>query len=165
MKLKITLASLVVLAQALSAQPLNTSAFVKTNSQYDELNPVISPDGKILYVTIANHPENLGGRKDPGDIWYAVMQEDNTWSTPMHAGSMINDRSFNSIAGFSSDGKDVFVMNHFDPNGGTARTQGIAVIHGTQNSWSKPENISIPYFQHKGGALSGFLSPDKKHFV
>lgn len=165
MKLKITLASLVVLAQALSAQPLNTSAFVKTNSQYDELNPLISPDGKILYVTIANHPENLGGRKDPGDIWYAVMQEDNTWSTPMHAGSMINDRSFNSIAGFSSDGKDVFVMNHFDPNGGMARTQGIAVIHGTQNSWSKPENISIPYFQHKGGALSGFLSPDKKHFV
>ncbi|HYF68524.1 MAG TPA: OmpA family protein [Ohtaekwangia sp.] len=165
MKLKITLASLVVLAQALSAQPLNTSAFVRTNSQYDELNPVISPDGKTLYVTIANHPDNLGGRKDPGDIWYAVIQEDNTWSTPMHAGSIINDRSFNSIAGFSTDGKEAFVMNHFDSNGGTARTQGIAVTHGKARAWSKPENITIPYFKHKGGALSGYLSPDKKHFV
>jgi OOP family OmpA-OmpF porin len=165
MKLKITFASLVVLVQALTAQPLNTPSFVKANSVYDELNPVISPDGKLLYVTIANHPDNIGGKKDPGDIWYSLLGDDNMWSTPVHAGPLINDRGFNGIAGFSMDGNEMFLLNHFDPQGGTPRTQGISVTRRQGEQWLRPENISIPYFQNKGSALSGFITPDKRYFI
>ncbi|MBK8291602.1 MAG: PD40 domain-containing protein [Flammeovirgaceae bacterium] len=42
------------------------------NSPYDEQNPVLSPDSKTLYFTIANHPQNVGGKKDPGDIWISI---------------------------------------------------------------------------------------------
>jgi OmpA-OmpF porin, OOP family len=165
MKLKITFASLLVVAQALNAQPLNNATLVKANSVYDELNPVLSPDGKLLYITIANHPQNIGGKKDPGDIWYSQLGPGNVWSEPVHGGSRINDRGFNGIAGFSGDGNEMFILNHFDPQGGTPRTQGISVTRRSGDQWNRPENISIPYFQNKGGALSGYITPDKRYFV
>jgi OmpA-OmpF porin, OOP family len=165
MKLKITFATLVVIVQALTAQPLNNAAFVKANSVYDELNPVISPDGKLLYVTIANHPQNMGGKKDPGDIWVSQLGSGNVWTEPVHAGSLINDRGYNSIAGFSGDGNEMFLLNHFDPQGGTPKTQGISVTHRNGDIWVRPTNISIPYFQNKSGMLSGYITPDKRYFV
>ena len=62
-----------------SSQVLNTASFQQSNTSYDELNPVISPDGRSLYITVANHPENVGGKRDPGDIWVAVLTENNQW--------------------------------------------------------------------------------------
>jgi outer membrane protein OmpA-like peptidoglycan-associated protein len=170
MKLKITFASLVVIVQALTAQPLNNPAFdnpafVNANTVYDELNPVISPDGKLLYVTVANHPQNIGGKKDPGDIWISGLGPGNVWAEPVHGGALINDRGYNSIAGFSSDGSEMFLLNHFDSQGGTPRTQGISVTQRSGDLWARPTNISIPYFQNKGNLLSGFITPDKRYFV
>ncbi|MCX8490870.1 MAG: hypothetical protein ORN54_07370 [Cyclobacteriaceae bacterium] len=47
--------------QSVNAQ--NPNLFKQVNSIYDEQSPAISPDGKVLYLTIANHPQNLGGKK------------------------------------------------------------------------------------------------------
>jgi OOP family OmpA-OmpF porin len=68
--------------------------FNLVNSGYDEQNPVISPDGKTLYVTIANHPQNVGGIKDPGDIWMSVWVG-NAWAAPVHGGTLLNSRGYN----------------------------------------------------------------------
>ena len=35
-----------------------TNPFALANSVYEEQNPVITPDGRALYFTIANHPDN-----------------------------------------------------------------------------------------------------------
>src|SRR5688572_27179382 len=43
------------------------------NSEYDELHPVLSPDGKTLYFSRKNHPGNVGGTKDEEDIWYSEL--------------------------------------------------------------------------------------------
>jgi OmpA-OmpF porin, OOP family len=167
MNLKFTIASLFVLVQAISAQPLNTSLNfkIRTISAYDEKNPVISPDGKTLYLTIANHPSNLGGKKDPGDIWFCTLGENNEWSEPVHGGSLINDRSYNGIAGFSFDGSEMILLGHYDPAGNLPRTQGISVAKKNGNLWSRPQNVSIPYFQNKSSLISGYITPDQKYFV
>ncbi|MBL7864045.1 MAG: PD40 domain-containing protein, partial [Cyclobacteriaceae bacterium] len=52
-----------------SGQALTQKSFDNPNSPYDEQAPIISPDGKVLYWTVANHPLNIGGKRDPGDIW------------------------------------------------------------------------------------------------
>jgi OmpA-OmpF porin, OOP family len=160
MNLKFTIALVIVLVQALTAQPLNYHSLDNTRTPYDERNPVISPDGKTLYMTIANHPENLGGKKDPGDIWYCTLDASNDWSEPVHAGSMINDRSFNSVAGFSADGSEMILMGHYDPAGNIARSQGISVSRKSGALWARPQNISIPYFQNKSSFASGYITPD-----
>jgi len=157
----------VVFASTAVAQPLagTNTPFKFVNTTYDELNPVISPDGRSLYITVANHPQNVGGRKDPGDIWIAVLDNNNQWSAPVHGGSQLNDRTYNGVAGFSADGQSMYLLSHYDRTGNTARTQGISVSHRTGNSWSAPENISIPYFVNKSGQLSGSLSADGTVFV
>jgi outer membrane protein OmpA-like peptidoglycan-associated protein len=148
-----------------SAQRLSTNSFQQSNTAYDELNPVISPDGRSQYITVANHPQNVGGKKDPGDIWVSILLENNQWSAPVHAGNELNDNAYNAVAGFSSDGRQMFLLSHYGTGGATARTQGISVARSSGNGWSKPENISIPYFQNKASVLSGYILPDLSVFV
>lgn len=134
------------------------------NSGYDEQNPVLSPDGHTLFFTIGNHPANTGGIKDPGDIWFS-QREGQQWSEPQHAGTALNDKAYNAVAGFSPDGSQLFLHGHYGPQGSVARTQGISVARRTESGWSRPVNINIPYFMNKSGILRGSLSDDNTVFV
>jgi len=129
------------------------------NSPYDEQNAVLSPDGRTLYLTIANHPQNVGGKRDPGDIWISTWTN-GQWSTPTHGGTVINDRGYNGVAGFSTDGSQVYLLSHY-----AAKTQGISVSRAAGSGWSRPENITIPYFQNKSSMVGGYLSADGRIFV
>ncbi|NJN41158.1 MAG: OmpA family protein [Flammeovirgaceae bacterium] len=137
------------------SQDVIPTAFETVNSTYDEQNPVISPDGKILYVTIAHHPENRGGKKDPGDIWISVKLGDR-WSGPIHAGDAINHDGYNAVAGFSDDGNVMYLLGHYEKTG-KIKTQGISVSQKTDEGWSFPENITIPYFLNRSEMISGTI--------
>jgi OOP family OmpA-OmpF porin len=134
------------------------------NLSYDEKSPVLSPDGKLLFFTVSHHPKNIGGARDNGDIWYAEF-DGFQWSTPVHAGAVLNNSDYNAVAGFSADGQQIYLMSHYDPTGGPSKTQGISISKRTGSSWSQPENISIPYFQNKSSYLSGSISNDGSIFV
>lgn len=164
MKVATLFFGLTVLVAGVQAQVLNTTAFQLVNSREDEQAPVISPDGKTLYFTIGNHDQNVGGKKDPGDIWISLWVG-GQWSAPVHAGPVLNSRGYNAVAGLSADGSQLFLHGHYDPTGATARTQGIAVARNTGGGWSQPENIQIPYFQNKSTQVGGYVSPDKGIFV
>lgn len=156
--------TLLFVSVSLLAQPFGNNAFQYVNNSKDELNPVMSPDGKTLFVTLANHPENIGGIKDPGDIWFSGLTESNQWSALTHGGVLLNSRDYNAVAGLSSDGTELYLLSHYS-DAGSVRTQGIAVSRRNGNGWSKPENISIPYFQNKSGLLCGYVQPNKSVFV
>jgi OmpA-OmpF porin, OOP family len=143
---------------------LPEASLAPVNSQYDELNPVLHPDGQTLYFSIARHPSNVGGMRDPGDIWMSKWTGSG-WSAPTHMGSRVNDRTFNAVAGFSPDGKELYLLSHYDHTGNAARTQGISVSRLSSDGWSHPQNISIPYFQNKSTFLCGALTQDMKVFI
>jgi OOP family OmpA-OmpF porin len=149
---------------SIHAQVVNIDSFRLLNSVYDEQHPVISPDGKTMFLTISNHPQNIGGKKDPGDIWISRMIGAQ-WSTPIHAGSLLNDRAYNAVAGVSGNGRQLFLHGHYDPSGNTARTQGIAISSDLGSGWSRPVNIFIPYYQNKSGILSGTVALDGSVFI
>ncbi|HEY0655995.1 MAG TPA: OmpA family protein [Chryseosolibacter sp.] len=151
-------------SSTLVAQVLNPESFKPVNSFFDEQNPIISPDGQTLFFTVSNHPSNIGGKKDPGDIWFSRLQG-GRWSAPVHAGSLLNDRAYNAVAGFSNNGQQLYLHGHYDPSGDRARTQGIAISTNVGNGWSRPANISIPYYQNKSGLLCGTVSQDGSVFV
>ena len=150
-------------ATFLFGQP-GPDVFRLVNTSYDEQSPVISPDGKTLFLTVSNHPQNIGGIRDAGDIWFSRLIGDQ-WSAPVHAGPVLNDRGYNAVAGISADGSQLFLQGHYDASGSVARTQGIALSRESGGGWSRPENISIPYFQNKSAILSGYISADKGVFV
>lgn len=148
----------------LRAQPSSSDSLSELNSPYDERNPVFSPDGNTLYFTIAGHPQNVGGVRDPGDIWFSQRLESG-WSEPQHGGTTLNNSAYNAVAGFSPDGKQLFLHGHYTGSASPARTQGISVARSTANGWSRPENITIPYFVNKSTIVSGALSSDNSVFV
>jgi hypothetical protein len=146
------------------AQNIITTPFKLVNSPYDEQNPLITPDGKALYFTLANHPQNVNGKKDLGDIWISLWMS-GAWTAPVHGGSVINDGAYNAVAGFSADGDQLFLVNHFGKNGSTPSTQGIAVSKRTDSGWSTPENISIPYFLNRASRLTGMINDEGNVFI
>src|SRR5882672_6455308 len=146
------------------SQNIISAPFKLVNSPYDEQNPVITPDGKALYFTLANHPQNVNGKKDLGDIWISLWIG-GAWTAPVHGGSVINDGSYNAVAGFSADGNQLFLVNHFGKKGGAASTQGISVSKRTDSGWSTPENISIPYFLNRSTKLTGMINDEGNVFI
>ncbi|CAN5338219.1 hypothetical protein BH10BAC4_BH10BAC4_14190 [soil metagenome] len=149
--------------QGVLAQNLTQESFRNVNSKYDEQAPIISPDGKMLYWTVAKHPDNVGGIKDPGDIWYSIWTGD-VWSFPQRADKVLNDEGYNAVAGFSNDGMRMFLVGHYKNGNEILTTQGISVSLKTPEGWSKPENITIPYFMNRS-VTQGYLSTAVEAFV
>lgn len=138
--------------------------FSQINSPFDEMNPVVSPDGRTLYITIANHPMNIGGRKDPGDIWISTFLN-GVWSTPVHGGKNINNIAFNAVAGISKDGNELYLLSHYRKDGSAPTTQGLAMTKKNGNEWSTPINITIPYFINRATNLTGYWNQDNSVIV
>jgi outer membrane protein OmpA-like peptidoglycan-associated protein len=57
------------------------------------------------------------------------------------------------------------LLGHYDPAGNTPRSQGIAISQKSGDTWSRPRNVSIPYFQNKSSFVSGYISPDLNTLV
>ena len=162
--MKFLVSSILLLFSGLVVAQNKNSAFSAINSEYDEQSPVISPDGKVLYVTLANHPQNIGGKKDLGDIWFSILIG-TSWTKPIHAGNVLNDKGHNAVAGFSADGNTMFLLSHYDGSIGRAKTQGIAYSRKISSGWSSPENILIPYFLNRSPNLYGYMAVDESTFV
>lgn len=117
-----------------------------------------------LYLTIAHHPLNSGGKKDFGDIWFSQYQG-GKWTAPSLVKGYINNGGYNAVLGFSSDGQELFLYGHYSSNGKAAGSQGIAVSRRTADGWSLPKNEVVPYFQNKSEATGGYINLEKSIFI
>ena len=143
---------------------LSFDALAQLNTPYDEQSPVLSPNGKELYYTIANHPANTKGSRDAGDIWVAKFI-DGKWQAPSHLISPINNEGYNAVLGFSSDGSDMYLYGHYTSTGGEANSQGISVSKKVNDEWTIPKNEVVPSFLNKSISSGGYITPDKKIFI
>lgn len=131
------------------------------NSVYNEINPVLSPDGRTLYFTRANHPANAGGKKDPGDIWLSTLG-DNGWSDARRLDGPVNNRNFNAIIGFSKDGAKMYLHNQYKKGDPKFDKRGVSVAARQGDSWGFPENLPVKHFINRSGHQSASISQDEK---
>ncbi len=131
------------------------------NSRWDENNPVLSPDGKIIYFTRANDSLNVGGVKDKGDIWFSQLDENGYWQEPENLGEPVNDNTRNSILGFSADGSVMFLNIQKRHGGGYISNDGVgfSVKQGNEG-WSGPKKMQMDYYLNKSDFQSGCVSKD-----
>ncbi len=115
------------------------------NSDYSELNPLLSPDGKTLYFSRRNHPENMGGVTDKEDIWYSELGADGKWSLAKNMGPKFNNENPNFINAVSAtpDGKSVIILlgNKYLEKG--KMVAGVSVSDNLNGTWSPPKPINI----------------------
>lgn len=135
------------------------------NSPFDELNPVFSPDGNALYFTRSRHPQNTGGRNDPGDIWFSTKDEAGNWTQAESVGRNLNNGYFNSVLGFSPDGNTIYLQHHYFKRGLRPATQGISFATKSKKGWSDPQKLNVENFYNQSQHQSASISADGKIMI
>lgn len=138
------------------------------NSDYSELSPVLSPDGKTLYFSRQNHPENVGGVKDEEDIWYSELDSTGRWQLAKNMGPQFNNAGpnfVNSIQAVTPDGKSAVMVlgNRYLDNGKMAA--GVSISSNVGGQWSKPVALNIKNEYNYAKKAHFFLANSRKTLI
>ncbi|GAB4281741.1 MAG: hypothetical protein Kow0068_06240 [Marinilabiliales bacterium] len=127
------------------------------NSKYNDGAPLVPADESMIVFT-SRRKGSTGGEIDLEtqefyeDIYFS-FKEGTNWTTPMKLGNTLNTSSHDATAGFSIDGKTMFIYKGLINNG------DIYVSKYTGNQWSSPNplsaNINTSYHE-----ASACMSPD-----
>lgn len=109
------------------------------NSVYDDILPVIAPDGKTLYFCRSNSPDNVGGFGQ--DIWYSELQPDGTWGAAKNIGVPLNNRSNNYLCSITPDGNTIIIGDSY--SNPSNKMRGFASSNRTSEGWSVPKPLTI----------------------
>jgi hypothetical protein len=126
-----------VLSQELTfSEPIKLGSNV--NSEAEELNPLISADGKTLYFSRAFYDGNTGGKYAGTDIWVSKKDEQGQWMPSVKMGYGWNNKLSNSVIGINQDHSIVYLLNAY------SNRSGISFSKLYNGEWSAPEFIPIP---------------------
>ncbi|QOI96638.1 MAG: OmpA family protein [Flammeovirgaceae bacterium] len=140
----------------------------KVNSEYAELNPILSPDGKTLYFSRRNHPENIGGVNDKEDIWYSELGEDGKWQLAKNMGPQFNNEHpnfVNSINSVTPDGRTAVMLlgNKYLPKG--KMLAGVSVSSNVGGRWTEPVPLNITNDYNFNEKANYFLTNNRKTLI
>jgi len=125
------------------------------NSAYEEREPTPSPDGQFLYFWRRNHPDNLAGDFDPGDIWVAPRKGD-TWGPAQHPAPPLNSKGHDFVWQVSTEGDTLWMM-HTSPGVNEA---GLSYsVRNRSGRWMPPQPMHISGFDYAGTVKDFFLAP------
>jgi OOP family OmpA-OmpF porin len=138
------------------------------NSEYSELNPLLSPDGKTLYFSRQNHPGNTGGIKDKEDIWYSEIDSSGRWQLAKNMGPKFNNAApnfANTIQAITPDGRSAIMLlgNKYEPNG--KMLAGVSISSNVSGTWSKPVALKIKNDYNFNEKTNYFLTNNRKTLI
>ncbi|MDX2303851.1 MAG: OmpA family protein [Microscillaceae bacterium] len=134
----------------------------QVNSAYNELVPLITPDGKTIYFTRKGHPDNIN--RDSYDIWFSSIQANGAWGQAQNIGSPLNNEHDNFVTGVTPDGNTLVVSGYYKDGVYIPNLKGYSLTHKTQDGWSPPQGIDIEAYQEmdKGRFSNIWLASDNK---
>jgi OmpA-OmpF porin, OOP family len=135
------------------------------NSEFNDLNALLSPDGKVLYFSRQNHPDNVGGVKDKEDIWFSELGPDGKWSLAKNAGPTLNNaypNFVNSVTSATPDGKAVVLVLGNQYKDGGKMLSGVSISNNIGGQWSTPKTLQIKNDYNYSERAQYFLSNTQK---
>ena len=142
------------------SKPENLGAAV--NSSYDEIMPIISPDGKALYFDRKDHPDNTGGIIND-DIWYAELGSTGSWTRAVNVGPPLNNKGHNFLTAISPDGNTALLGNIYEPDG--SMSSGLSIAQRAQDGWEFPRKLVIQNYYNNNKFSEFHLGADGKTIV
>ncbi len=134
------------------------------NTKYDELSPIISPDGKTLYINRSDSPENTGPADDDQDIWYSTLDENGEWTLMKNFGKPLNNTGKNFMVSVSPDNNSLVVANTYKSDG-SPDGQGLSITYKTSDGWEVPKPFIIEDYYNDNKYVSYFLCNDNKTLI
>lgn len=137
-----------------TAEPENLGPGV--NTKYADFKPVVSPDGKTLYILRRDYPQNVGGGSD--DIWVSHYV-DGKWQTAYNIGSPLNNAGVNSVSSITPDDNSVLLMsvyNYFDGS----MSNGVSISHRSRGGWTFPKKQTIEKWLNLNDHVGYYLTND-----
>lgn len=136
------------------------------NSQYQETRPLIAPDGKTLYFSRANHPDNIGGGKDENDIWYSILNDQTgEWEKAANLGEPLNNKGANFISSITPDGNAMTVLLGNEYTSNNKMKPGVSVSTKSSEGWSKPQSLEIINANIESTDGNYFLANNRKVLI
>lgn len=136
------------------------------NSDFSELNPLLSPDGKTLYFSRKNHPENVGGVNDKEDIWYSELGADGKWSLAKNMGDQFNNDKPNFIntIGTTADGQVILLLGNKYLDKGKM-ISGVSISTKEGNAWTTPRPLAIEDDYNFNEKANYFMADTRKSLL
>lgn len=128
------------------------------NSEYDELAPIISPDGKTLFFTRMYHPNNIGPNKQQ-DVWYSEIVGGEFTEAKLLSG-FVNNQFNNFIISVTPDGNQMMVGNTYNADGSMGSGFSFSKFDGAM--WGLPESIEIDDYYNLAKGTSSCLANNGK---
>jgi outer membrane protein OmpA-like peptidoglycan-associated protein len=147
-------AAINVTSSQMKAQRENVGKEVNTKGQ--EVAPIISPDGKTLYFTRSNFAGNVGSAQKQ-DVWFSTLNDKNQWTEAINIGPPINNAGDNAITSIAADGKTIYLINVYRPDG--SMYFGLSRSFKTKNGWSFPKEYKITNLSGYVGSMELTVSP------
>ncbi|MBH8570850.1 OmpA family protein [Microvirga sp. STS02] len=125
------------------------------NTRYVETHPVISPNGRTLYFARESNPDNVGGSRDPQDVFASALLsgKNKTWGLAKNVGGPVNTPDDpNGIASVSANGQNAILINIYNRDG-TMDPLGCSLTKHTRMGWTQP----VPQ------VIKEFVNLDKEH--
>ncbi len=125
------------------------------NTSFDEVYPIISPDGKALFFVRKDYPGNIDGPK--ADIWYSERMADGAWSIARNIGTPLNNQGYNYVCHAFPDNNTLLLGNQYLSDG--TQGPGISISTRTTEGWSVPRNQSIRDYRNKSRFAEFTMDP------
>ena len=134
------------------------------NSDVSELNPLLSPDGKTLFFSRRNHPENVGGEDDIEDIWYSELDSTGHWQLAKNMRQFNNTgpNFINTISSVTPDGRTAIILlgNRYLPNG--KMMAGVSLSSNIGGTWTTPVALEITNDYNFSEKANYFLANNRR---
>lgn len=130
----------------------------QVNSSYTEVNPIISPDGKILFLNRKDFPPHV---KDD-EIWFSVLDEEGNWGAAQHLGPPLNNNNHNFVNSITPDGNTMLLGNQYFKESSDAYGSGFSISRKGKEGWGFPENQKIKNYVNHDRYVNYYMSNDGK---
>ncbi|MDB5236536.1 MAG: hypothetical protein JWR44_3529 [Hymenobacter sp.] len=134
------------------------------NTRYVDTHPVISPDGRTLYFARQSYPGNVGGNRDPQDIFISKLLsgKNRTWGPAKNMAEPSNTpEDPNGLASVSANGQSALLIGVYED--GLMQPKGFSMSRRSAAGWSKPVKVEIDdYYNQDPEHIDGFLATSGK---
>ena len=131
---------------------------ISLQSSSDEVLPVWSKDGNMIYFDRKGHPENTGIEK-LDDIWMSKRLPSGAWTQPEHPSSPLNNEQHNYVNAVTDDTPSLLLGNAY---GGD---NPLVVMQQIDNVWSGPKPVYVEGFTNADRFNEYHLSADGEYLL